>query len=341
MNKLFNRIFWKNNSVPALNEANLNAMSKALDDIDNRIINLPVVVTDEAVKKAEEVAEKAEEVANSIPSDYRDLTAKVDNIDERVTNRNLLDNPWFTVNQRGATTINGNATTQYGADRWIAYYGQVVFSENGVTFKGNTTAIIDQILNSTLDGTYTLSVLIDGQIHSLTFEISNQETVGYWPIGESHLQVQIFNALSVRLYNGDNAEDITVRAFKLEKGSKSTLSMDTVPNYADELLKCQGSVADATDTYANRNYGSLLTFRGSLLPSDNPKNLPIGVYSLERTDYSISYFPNQVLYGNLIVLGSSALPMTYGSYILEASGALWMGHSYKYDNTNISWHRLY
>lgn len=40
MNKLFQRIFWRNNNTPALNETNLNAMSKAIDDIDDRVIEL-------------------------------------------------------------------------------------------------------------------------------------------------------------------------------------------------------------------------------------------------------------------------------------------------------------
>lgn len=38
--KLFQRIFWHNNTTPAINEDNLNAMSKAIDDIDNRVIVL-------------------------------------------------------------------------------------------------------------------------------------------------------------------------------------------------------------------------------------------------------------------------------------------------------------
>ena len=38
--KLFQRIFWHNNTTPAINEDNLNAMSKAIDDIDNRVITL-------------------------------------------------------------------------------------------------------------------------------------------------------------------------------------------------------------------------------------------------------------------------------------------------------------
>ena len=38
--KLFQRIFWHNGTTPAINETNLNAMSQALDDIDDRLISL-------------------------------------------------------------------------------------------------------------------------------------------------------------------------------------------------------------------------------------------------------------------------------------------------------------
>lgn len=40
MIKLFERIFWHNNTTPAIDEDNLNAMSKAIDDIDDRVIEL-------------------------------------------------------------------------------------------------------------------------------------------------------------------------------------------------------------------------------------------------------------------------------------------------------------
>ena len=38
--KLFQRIFWHNNTTPAINEDNLNAISKAIDDIDDRVIQI-------------------------------------------------------------------------------------------------------------------------------------------------------------------------------------------------------------------------------------------------------------------------------------------------------------
>ena len=38
--KLFQRIFFHNNTDPAINETNLNAISKAIDDIDDRVIQI-------------------------------------------------------------------------------------------------------------------------------------------------------------------------------------------------------------------------------------------------------------------------------------------------------------
>ena len=40
MNKLYDRIDFVNNTVPALNETNLDLMSKAIDDIDDRVIEI-------------------------------------------------------------------------------------------------------------------------------------------------------------------------------------------------------------------------------------------------------------------------------------------------------------
>lgn len=85
--KLFNRIFWHNNTSPDINEDNLNAMSKALSDIDDRLIeiigdiaqDLPIIIEDleevrEMVADAKTYAEDAEKWAvgtvngNPVPS---------------------------------------------------------------------------------------------------------------------------------------------------------------------------------------------------------------------------------------------------------------------------------
>lgn len=60
MEKLYDRIYWHNNTTPAINETNLNSMSKAIDDIDDRVIELAadIMVTVPALHAdLEEVAE--------------------------------------------------------------------------------------------------------------------------------------------------------------------------------------------------------------------------------------------------------------------------------------------
>lgn len=67
MIKLYDYIEWHNNTTPSLNETNLNRMSKAIDDIDNRVIDIAdLIVTvvpqvQEALVEVRELAEECEE----------------------------------------------------------------------------------------------------------------------------------------------------------------------------------------------------------------------------------------------------------------------------------------
>ena len=73
--KLFQRIFWHNNTTPAINEDNLNAMSKGLNDLDDRVIELANAIV-EAGPQAEEFALESEAWAqgtkNGVPVDPTD-----------------------------------------------------------------------------------------------------------------------------------------------------------------------------------------------------------------------------------------------------------------------------
>ncbi len=78
MNKLYDKITWHNNTTPSLNETNLNVMSKAIDDIDDRVVELAadvmVVVPEiredmeiisEVLPAAQAAADSAEQAADS------------------------------------------------------------------------------------------------------------------------------------------------------------------------------------------------------------------------------------------------------------------------------------
>lgn len=71
--KLFERIFWHNNTTPDINEDNLNSMSKAIDDIDDRVIELgddilevlPQIV--HYLEQAEDLVEALENLSKNPP----------------------------------------------------------------------------------------------------------------------------------------------------------------------------------------------------------------------------------------------------------------------------------
>lgn len=64
--KLFQRIYWHNNTTPAINEDNLNSMSKAIDDIDNRVIDLGADVM-ESVPELQDMTDRLEAMVENPP----------------------------------------------------------------------------------------------------------------------------------------------------------------------------------------------------------------------------------------------------------------------------------
>lgn len=178
----------------------------------------------------------------------------------QISNPNLLDNPWFTVNQRGKSSYTTSVGVQsYCVDRWIIQDPNTVdVVDDGLEItQGSYTRIIAQRISelSNISGrTVTISIIIDDTLYTHT-DIIPSDTSAMWDIdGIAHallpngdlFSLDIFKAESasfylVRLFNDDTAWSTshTVRAIKLELGSVSTLAMDTAPNYATELLKCQ------------------------------------------------------------------------------------------------------
>ena len=173
------------------------------------------------------------------------------------SNPNLLDNPWFTVNQRGWTS--GIASNAYCVDRWKAPFANQALK---ITVNSDNTITIDRLTSGTtgfyqyldiknLDRTkrYTLSVMdSDGNIYSHTVPFPTGQSgerwftigtlsvaIGLWAIGGNQ------NNIAFVLYMSSNAnpQTATIKACKMEEGEYSTLANDASPNYAEELAKCQ------------------------------------------------------------------------------------------------------
>lgn len=156
------------------------------------------------------------------------------------SNPNLLDNPWFTVNQRGLTRYTGGG---YTVDRWRtgAAGATIDIDENGVTLSPDASFGFQQKLTAELatalvGKTVTYSILFqNGTLRTLTFTWPNSPNVSAGVIsGIGTLYVG--TALGISFVH---PSALSIRAMKLELGSVSTLANDAPPCYAEELAKCQ------------------------------------------------------------------------------------------------------
>ena len=166
------------------------------------------------------------------------------------TNPNLLDNPWFTVNQRNISSGSGISTNTYLVDRWNYSYGSGGcawdWDANGIKIapvNSTSHAILKQPLESSLYNflngkVVTVSIMLqDGTIYSGSNTVALSTTVSFISVDGTKLRV--FLNTNENLAIDCYYQQYAIRAVKLELGSVSTLANDTPPNYADELAKCQ------------------------------------------------------------------------------------------------------
>ena len=180
------------------------------------------------------------------------------NIGTAGSNRNLLDNPFFTVRQRGDGPFGAGAG--YTVDRWTKFYnGIITATDDGVSITPNTTSgwiefaqYLPADMGAALEGkTLTLSALLqDGTLYSKSgvcvakpssgttnfITISMPNSMGFVAGRRSD------GALRIEFTYGQaySQDPLNVRAVKLELGSVSTLANDAPPDYGTELIKCRG-----------------------------------------------------------------------------------------------------
>lgn len=190
----------------------------------------------------------------------------------KYSNPNLLDNPWFTINQKGWTTgtVQGN-TSKPIFDRWGTTYGGGNDALGTITLNSDHTVKFHAVvpsgrygriyLKQNLEdniksalGTHakTISILLsDGRIFTQTFTnktftrnsfifdvATDTELRGDLYYREEDSPAVITIGIGAKEESG-TATDITIKAVKLELGIESTLALDVAPDYATELMKCQ------------------------------------------------------------------------------------------------------
>lgn len=178
------------------------------------------------------------------------------NIKAGGSNPNLLDNPWFTVNQRGQSSYTGKV---YGFDRWKTYTNTTISKTGNIIKLSNVNQGFNffqplrEGLADFLPGRkVTFSILFaDDSVLSVTDIFptlsTTPQSIGRIDPQGNNIYVYFASAVSaagisnptLQLYSG-NYIDMDIKAMKLELGSVSTLANDAPPNYQQELAKCQG-----------------------------------------------------------------------------------------------------
>ena len=170
----------------------------------------------------------------------------IDGTDVYQSNRNLLDNPFYTINQHSFSSM-PDGTSGYTVDRWKkGTRGSASKLTNGVRLSTSSTELwFTQVLPSDL-----VTALV-GETVTLSVKCANLS--GTWRLGGLGNAVRgnptegIFS-VTFTVASASNTEinisttstgSIDVLAVKLELGSVSTLANDVPPDYETELMKCK------------------------------------------------------------------------------------------------------
>lgn len=196
------------------------------------------------------------ELAGTIVSQLKALFDGVDNVRANMDNPNLLDNPWFTVNQRGESSYPAGSI-RYTVDRWRdsgGYLTITINSDGSLTIANNDNSNVtdflqymeNNILPAIAGKKVTASVMLsNGTVESGTVTIpstipSTATILNFFTltnVGNVALGVRQSKPYFRIVFNHNTSA--TIKAVKLEIGEISTLAEDTVPNYEEELAKCQ------------------------------------------------------------------------------------------------------
>ena len=295
--------------------------------------------SDMAHASAEIARQSAENAMASTPEGYAQFVSSTEShlstLDESVeslqgqvgNHENLLDNGWFTVNQRGQSeyTVAG-----YTVDRWKMSGCTVSISDKITISNTNSTVkFFNSILSPNdmlLGKDVTLSILLaDGRIFKKTGKVfstlpdANDTTIIHITDLTSNLSSFDFfyrkNIDSFIVQFNVKANDtISVLAVKLELGTVSTLENDTPPNYELEKYKCTMSTADSADTYANNGMikGTLSAGSTSITLTDS-RITTNSIFRFFTSKFGVSPTACTVNNGNVILtFEAQSEPLTVG-----------------------------
>lgn len=163
------------------------------------------------------------------------LTQLANYLGTKFSNPNLLINPDFKINQRGATNYEQQG---YSVDRWKIWNVTVTPSANGgITVKSDKysdTGNILQYLENATEGDSTLSCYVTSVSGTVTM-VADDDSQVILKQGLNVLHIsRSTKSFTIFLNRGTS---ITLKWVKLEQGKVATEFI--APNYAEEILKCQ------------------------------------------------------------------------------------------------------
>ena len=201
---------------------------------------------------------------------------------------NLLRNWYFlnSVNQRNISTVNATSNNVYTVDRWNAYRVIVAWGAGDplvfyASNSGTPTGYIHQWIDKDITGkSVTVSVLLQNNILlTVSGVLSEGTTLTTNNVGNVEAWVRKLAGDKPEFFIWSRALNVQAKviAAKLELGTQQTLChnegtdanpvwvLNEVPDYEAELIKCQTSTADSSDTYANKS----LATEQELAPTEN------------------------------------------------------------------------
>lgn len=141
MNKLYDRIYWHNNTTPALNESNLNSMSKAIDDIDDRVIQIADDVVDDIadIRQWHQDCYDYKESASQSASDAQGYASSA-STSAQSADDSAEDSEAWAVGKRDGTDVPSSDPTYHNNSKYYA--------EQSADIKDDCEDIKDEIIDA-------------------------------------------------------------------------------------------------------------------------------------------------------------------------------------------------
>lgn len=279
----------------------------------------------------------------------------------KFSNPNLLINPDFKINQRGATSYTSNG---YTVDRWKIYNTTVKQLDNGISYKGGSATTnslgtlenyISQILDTELNEEFTISIKVSSIVGSFRLEAMKKggdslhgkdAIIGKKEITSNGIHTLTLDGSStplsiIRFGTTSQNGACTIEWVKLEKGKHATAFIH--PIYSEEYKKSMWyfqSLTGARSGYFSNdhiyiNIPEVNSMRTSK-PSVDSSNITLEgwIYkgangsAVERSDITNVSIDN---YKELVLTPSSALltklkqhEVSTISYVIDVGGGIYL-----------------